>query len=174
MHPQLFLLPWGKKFAETQDRLISIAHHLAGLTYNEGFYQNWDWSFINQFPKLQHYEQQQTLAREAFKAAKAAKGVDVSLIKLPPQSEILHRPNRWNAKQAVKRIMFEGDNNSFLATNPESSGLSLYNALGPMTFNKLPAEVQPNFLESIHTPHSKASNARDAHPKQKSKNKDGT
>jgi len=34
MHPQLFLFPWEKKFANMQDHLICIAHHLAGLTYN--------------------------------------------------------------------------------------------------------------------------------------------
>lgn len=34
MHPQLFLFPWEKKFANMQDHLICIAHHLTGLTYN--------------------------------------------------------------------------------------------------------------------------------------------
>ncbi|KAI9746734.1 MAG: hypothetical protein M1818_000449 [Claussenomyces sp. TS43310] len=73
IHPQFFLLPWGKKFAKTQDQLNLIAHNLEGLPCNNKFCEDWDWSFINRFPKLQHYKQQQGLAREAFIAVMATK-----------------------------------------------------------------------------------------------------
>jgi hypothetical protein len=173
MHPQVFLLPWGRKFAKKQDFLTSIAHSLASLNYNDGFYQNWDWSFINGFPKLQHYEQQQAMARDAFKAVQAAKDVGVSQIKLPQGSKILHRPNSWNAKRAVKRIILR-DNNSFLATKPESLDSPLFDVLGSTILDELPPEVHLDFPEFLRTPQSEASDAGNTYLKQRSKNKEGT
>lgn len=88
LHPQNFLFPWGKKFANGQDHTISIAHHLAGLTYKTQFYQDLHWSFVNRFPRLYHYTQQQALARDAFKAVHAAKGSALSSIKMPLEKQI--------------------------------------------------------------------------------------
>ena len=119
MHPQLFLFPWGKKFACMLDGLTCIAHHLAGLTYNNQFYQDWHWSFINRFPKLHYFMQQQALARDAFKAVQAAKGLGSSLVKMPLEGEILYRPGTWKLSRAVKTILLDGDHNSFLVASPQ-------------------------------------------------------
>lgn len=142
MHPQNFLFPWGKKFAKEQDHRICIAHHLAGLTYNNQFYQNLHWSFVNRFPKLNHYIQQQALARDVFKAIQAAKGSGIVSIKMPLEKEILYRPSIWNSNRAMKRILLDSDNNSFLDAcpqnlNPQSSGTSEHNTLDNPTEREL-------------------------------------
>lgn len=117
MHPQVFFFPWGQKYASRQNRLMVIAHQLAGLTYKDGFYQELHWSFINRFPKLSHYPRQQTLARNALTSVMAAKGLDPSLMQAPGGTGILYRPGSWNARRAAKRILSKGDNNSFLLSD---------------------------------------------------------
>ena len=92
MHPQLFLFPWGGKFANMQDHLISIVHHLAGLTCNKRFHQDWHWYFVERFYSFS--------------------------VQMPPENKILCRPGTWNSNRALSRILVDGDNNSFLVASP--------------------------------------------------------
>jgi hypothetical protein len=41
LHPQLFLLPWGKRHALGQDTLLYVAHKLAKINISNDFYQNY-------------------------------------------------------------------------------------------------------------------------------------
>ncbi len=58
------------------------------------------------------------------------------------------------------------DNNSFLATKPES--------LDSLLFDELPLKVHLEIPEFLRTPESEASDAANAYLKQRSKNKEGT
>lgn len=90
--PTNLSFPWEKRLAKEKDHTVDIAHHLAELTYNNQFYQDLHWSFVNRFPKLYHYTQQQALTRDAFKAVQAAKGSSIVSNKMPLKKKILRGP----------------------------------------------------------------------------------
>ncbi|RFU28215.1 hypothetical protein B7463_g8125, partial [Scytalidium lignicola] len=114
------------------------------------------------------------MARDAFKAVQVAKGVGAPQIKLPHGSKILRRPSSWNAKRAVKRIMLQGDNNSFLATKFECLDSPLFDVLGSTIFEELPREVHLDYAEFLQTPQSEANCGGNAYLKRRSKNKEGS
>lgn len=124
-HPQVFLQPWGKKYATSQDRLLWVAHTLSKLNYSYGFYQKLHWSIVNRFPKLAHYAQAKELQFLATKAVEAAKSGPNTQISIQPKSrgtDTYHNrlkqphyaPGAWSSSQARNNRLAGTDYNQHL------------------------------------------------------------
>ncbi len=121
-HPQLFLLPWGNKWAEAQDQGVWIAHKLARLDCATNFHQQLHWYVVNRFEKLQKYPDLTRLAQAALHAVNNAQNRPKrSIPQEVSRNHDARRPGAWSASKAIDRLLLDSDVNSFLKVQPSAS-----------------------------------------------------
>ena len=122
MHPQLFLMPWGKRWAKSQDQAIWIGHKLARLSCQRDFYQRMHWSVINRFPRLQKYPQFKQLAQVSLQAVRNARGHPKrSSPDNFSKNQISMKSGAWSASRATKCLLANVDANSFLYSDASAN-----------------------------------------------------
>ncbi|KAI9653515.1 MAG: hypothetical protein M1821_007023 [Bathelium mastoideum] len=149
-HPQLFLQPWGKRWAATQDLHVYAAHKLAGLTCQNHFYRNLHWSVVNRFPKLQNYPHLKESAQAAIRAITTSleKESDLRLKSILPTSQTA-KPGVWSAGNAVHRLLADADQNAFLLNEERSDFEEVVDAISN---KKRHNGVQNSIHQSRRTP----------------------
>jgi hypothetical protein len=120
-HPQIFLQPWGRRWAAAQDLHVNAAHKLAGLASDDRFHRSLHWSIANRFPRLQNYPEMKPLAQAAMKAI-----INSSATNSKPRLEKLllavehTNPGSWRTNNSTRRLLSDVDQNAFLLKGKNS------------------------------------------------------